>query len=409
MARLLNQKQQQEFFEILGDPPKFDTDTFVKLFAWTKSANGIRFYADDILTIGHNESKFVKPNTQTTCGCYIINKFIIEQMEVFGYINAEFNKKLLGKIDDFIAIALRDKTITREQYDEYTNRSQYLYGGALAHIINPSISNNLLTLPSGAKKLRSKMMEERKERLDANDPEASAEIEDAVVTEALKEIRATGDPALAIFDAGGGADPYNNYRTMFVMKGAVQDNTGESPTGYKIVKSNYDDGVTKEDMPIIADTLVRSSYMSGVATQDSGAAAKSLNTINQRVSLLPKGSFCGTTHTDKVVVTKNDIYRYIKTGSRKPLMLTSENIDQYLGKEVEMYTPFGCIAPDPHYCNVCMGDNPYLVGVKNIGLTFNIITGSTMNAALKTKHKTKVELYQVTIDDILKYLDHPLI
>lgn len=408
MARILSQKQQQEFFEILGNPHNFNTDVFVKLFAWTKAGNGIRFYPDDIITIGPEESKFVKPGSQTTCGCYIINKFIIEQMEVFGYINAEFGKSLLGKIDDVIAVALRDKTITRDQYDEYTNRSQWLYGGPLAHIINPSLSKAIMTLPPDARKLRDKMMAERKERLDANDPEASAEIEQAVVTAAMKDIRASGDPSLAIFDAGG-VDPYNNYRTMFVMKGAVQDNTGESPTGYKIVRSNYDDGITKEDMPIIADTLVRSSYMSGVATQDSGAAAKSLNTISQRVSLLPKGSFCGTTHTDKVIVTKGDLYRYIKNGGKKPFMLTSENIGQFLGKEVEMYTPFGCTAPDPHYCNVCMGDNPYLVGVKNIGLTFNIITGSTMNAALKTKHKTKVELYKVTIDDILKYLNHPLV
>lgn len=408
MARVLTEAQQKEFFEILGNPPEFNTDVFVKLFAWTKSANGIRFYTDDIIKIGPEHSPFVKPNSETTCGCYIINKFIIEQVGVFGYINTVFTEKVLKKIDDAFSIALRDKTITREQYDEYVNRSQYLYGGPIAHIINPSISETLLNLPPSARKLREEMVKERLDRLNANDPEASAEIENAVVTEALKSMRQTEDPALAIFDAGGGADAYNNYRTMFVMKGAVQDNTGESPTGYKIVKSNYDDGITKEDMPIIADTLVRSSYMSGVATQDSGAEAKTLNNVNQRVQLLPKGSFCGTTKTTKVVISDKDIYRYIKGSNGKPMMLDEHNISKYTGKECDMYTPFTCKAKDPTYCNVCMGDNPYRVGVKNIGLTFNIITGSTMNAALKTKHKTKVELYKVTVEDILKYMDHPL-
>ena len=100
--------------------------------------------------------------------------------------------------------------------------------------------------------------------------------------------------------------------------------------------------------------------------------------------------------------------QYVIGGPSCTFMLTEENIGKYIGKEVDMYTPFHCKAKDPHYCNVCMGDNPYRVGVKNIGLTFSIITGSTMNAALKTKHKTKVELYKVGIDDILKYLNHPL-
>lgn len=407
MARILNEKQAAEFFSILGDPPKFTSEVFIDLFAWRKKSNGIRFYVDDIIEIGPAQSKFVKAKSRTTCGCYIINKFLIEPLEVFGYINAVFNKKTFDKIEDHLNTALRDGIVTPEQFAEYIDRSQYLFGGSLAHIVNPSISDTLITLPQPARTLRKKMMDERMDRLDALDPQASAEIEDAVVTEALKDMRTKNDPAMAIFDCGAGADAYNNYRTMFVMKGAVQDNTGESPTGYKIVKSNYDDGVTKEDMPIIADTLVRSSYMSGVATQDSGAKAKTLNNVNQRVALAKRGSFCGTTNTVHVVISEKDVYRYIKVGG-KPLALTSENIGKYVGKECEMYTPFGCEEPDPHYCNVCMGDNPYLLGVKNIGLTFNIITGSTMNAALKTKHKTKVELYRITEDDITRYFDFPL-
>lgn len=408
MARYLTEKQQQEFFQILGDPPQFNTTTFVKLFAYTKEANGIRFYPDDIITIGPEQSKFVKPGSKTTCGCYLINKFIIEQCEIFGYINTVFNAKTLDKINDAFSVALRDGSVSRDAYNEYVDRSEYLFGGPVAHLINPSISETLMTLPPNARSLRTKMMNERKEKLDNNDPEASAEIENAVVTEALKSMREKNDPAMAIFDCGSGADPYNNYRTMFVMKGAVADNTGESQTGYKVIRSNYADGVTKEDMPKIADTLVRSSYMSGVATQDSGADAKSYNTTNQRTALLPRGSFCGTKQTDKVKIRDKDIYRYIKGPNGKPLMLTSENISKYIGKECEMYTPFHCKAKDPYYCSVCMGDNPYRIGVKNIGLTFNIITGSTMNAALKTKHKVKVELYPISVDDIMKYTNDPL-
>ena len=412
MPRILNEKQTREFFDIIGDPPKFDTDCFVKLFAYTKK-NGIRFHPDDVIKIGPEQSKFVKQNSETNLGIYIFNKFMIEELECFGYINHELNGKFLGKIRSAMSKALRNGDITPQQFATYIDKYQYLFGGNLAHIINTSLSSTVLTLPPSAKKLRSELFKQYEKELAANDPEVSAMIENKVVDEALKEMRKTGDPSLAIYDAGSGVDPYNNYRTMFVMKGAIVDNTGESPTGYKIVKSNYDDGITKEDMPIIADSLVRSAYMRGVATQDSGFETKTYNTINQRIHLQPKGSFCGTKDTEPVEITENNkdnyIYRYIKTSAEKPVLLTDENINSYVGKVVHMYTPLHCKAKDPEYCNICVGDRPFIIGIRNVGLTFSVITGATMNAALKVMHKTKVEIYNITVDDITKYMDRPLI
>lgn len=417
MSKILTEAQRKDFFEIIGNPSKdkpivLNTNVFVKLFAYTKANKGIRFSTDDVITITPNDYNGLAQDCQTRLGIYIINKFIFEDLQIFGYINKEFTDKLFGKIDSNLAKALSNGDITREQYSQYIDRVQWLFGGPIAHIINPSISSTLVNLPPKAKKLRDELMAKEKAGIEANDPEVSSKIEDAVVTEALKDMRATHDPALALFDAGGGADPYNNYRTMFVMKGAIIDNTGESPTGYKIVKSNYDDGISKEDVALIGDALVTSSFSSGVATQDSGAEAKSYNAIFQRVQLQEQGSFCHTKDTNPVLITKSNkndyIYRYIKTSATKPVMLTDDNIDQYVGKVVNMYSPLHCKAKDPEYCSCCVGDRPYRIGVKNVGLTFNIMMGSTLNAALKVKHKTKVELYSVTIDDILKYMDHPL-
>lgn len=413
MARIIyDTKKQEEFFQILGDPPKFTADTFVKLFAYTKKGNGIRFYTDDIIKIGPEHSPFVTPGTITTIGIYMANKFLFEDMKVFGYINKTLSDKTLGKIDKEIAAAVKEGDLTREQVGVYIDKCQYLFGGVLAHIINTSITSTLITLPPSAKKLRAKLMDENKERLDANDPEISAMIENAVVDEALKEMRKTGDPAIALYDSGTGVDVYNNYRTMFVMKGAIADNTGMFPTGYKIIKSNYDDGITKEDVPLIADSLVRSSYLRGVATQDSGASSKGYNAINQRIVLMERGSFCHTTQTQAIEITEKNksdyVYRFIKTSAKEPVMLTLDSIDQYVGKVVHMYTARHCKSKDPGYCNICVGDSPYRIGVKNVGLTFSIIMGATMNASLKAMHKTKVELYKLTPDDLTRFMDHPL-
>lgn len=405
-SRVLTTEQQQKLFGLMGDPKQLDVDMIVSLFAYTKK-HGIMYHPDDIIVIGPKESPFVKPNTRTTIGLYIANKYLYEDLGIFGYVNKPVTGKVNGKIDKQLSAALKAGDITREQYGIYIDKTQWLYGGPLAFIINTSLSETVLNLPPGAKKKRAQLLEESKEGIAANDPQVSFKIEHEVVETALQEMRTKNDPAMALFDSGCGIDAYNQYKTIFVMKGAVQDNTGESPTGFKIVTSNYDTGVSKEDMPKIADTVVTSAYSSGVATQDSGTNGKKYNALFQRVRLLPRGSDCGTKDTIKVQITEDNtddyMYRFILEGG-KPLMLTPENIDKYVGKTVNMRSGLHCKAKDPEYCATCMGDRLYRIGIRNIGFTFLTISGSTLNAALKKKHDVSIKLYDVSVEDVMKYV-----
>lgn len=407
MARVLTEAQQKEAFTLMGDPKNLTVDAIVALFAFTKKY-GIRFHPDDGITIGPNESKFVNSGTKTTLGIYIANKYLFEDLEIFGYINAAITGKLNGKIDAMMAKALQAGDITREQYGVYIDRAQWLYGGPLAFVINVSLSETVMSLPKAAKAKRKELLEKNEEGIRRNDPQVSAHIEKEVVSVALTEMRKRPDPSLALFDSGCGLDPYNQYKTIFVMKGAVQDNTGESPTGYKIVTSNYDEGVSKEDMPKIADSVVTTAYSSGVATQDSGTNGKKYNALFQRVRLQERGSDCKTTDTLRVTITEDNaedyIYRYIIEGS-KPVMLTPESVNSYIGKTVRMRSGIHCKAPDPEYCSCCVGDRPYRIGIRNIGFAFMSISGSTLNASLKKKHDVSIKLYNITMADVLKYVE----
>ena len=69
-----------------------------------------------------------------------------------------------------------------------------------------------------------------------------------------------------------------------------------------------------------------------------------------------------------------------------------------------MRTPIHCKCKDPEYCSRCVGDRIYRIGVRNIGFTFLTISGSTLNASLKKKHDVSIKLYDITIDDVLKYV-----
>ena len=400
-----NTKLQDELFQtLLSDPKTMENPSaqlFSELFAAHKNSPP-KYRVDDIIYIGSAQSPFVKENTSTTIGIFIVNKFILEPLQVFGYVNHPFDEKAVGRMESNVADALMQKDITVQQVAEYIDRCQYLFGGPLAHLINPSINPDIMTLPPQAASLKKKLLEENKEVIEANDPQVSSKIEKEVTKVAMDWMNDRNDPSLSFFKSGA-IDPYNNYRTMFVMKGAVKDNTGESPTGYKIVTSEYDNGISKEDMPKIADTVVTSSYNSGVATQDSGYMGKKYNTVLQRVKLLDKGSDCKSKDTLDIVITDKHLYRYIVDGS-KLVCLTPEVIDKYKGKECHLRSPLHCHAKDPCYCNVCMGDRLYDIGVHNIGLTVSILSGATLNAALKTKHNVTVGTYTIKKSDILKYV-----
>lgn len=399
-----NTKLQSEFFDLFLDTETINNpsaELFSNLFARHK--DGLpKFYVDDIISIGPPQSPFVKENTSTTIGIFIVNKFILEPLKVFGYVNHPFDDKTIGRMEDGVADALMQKEISVDQAAEYINRCQYLFGGPLAHLINPSINPDIMTLPPAAAALKKKLLEENKEGIEKNDPQVSSKIEKEVTKVAMDWMNDRNDPSLSFFKSGA-IDPYNNYRTMFVMKGAVKDNTGESPTGYKIVTSEYDNGISKEDMPKIADTVVTSSYNSGVATQDSGYMGKKYNTVLQRIKLLEKGSDCKSTDTLNVVITNKHLYRYIIDGN-KLVCLTPDVIDKYKGKVCKLRSPLHCHAKDPYYCNVCMGDRLYDIGVHNVGLTVSIMSGATLNAALKTKHNVTVGTYNIKLSDILKYV-----
>ena len=393
--------KEKELFEALGDLHNPTAQLFSDLFARHKDAPE-KYRTDDLINIGPAQSKFVKPNSTTTVGIYIVNKFLLEPVEVLGYVNKTFDDKNWGKVEDTIAAALLAGDITQETASRFIDRTQFLLGGPLAHIINPSITKAITELPPSAAALKKKLLKDHEAELRANNPTVAAKIEKEVTAEAMRVMEEKNDPAMGFFESGA-IDPYNNYKTMFVMKGAIKDNTGESPTGYKIVTSNYNEGIAKKDMPTIADSLVTSAYSKGVMTQDSGYDGKKLNVLFQAIKLQPQGSDCGTKQYLKTVITNRHLYRYIFENG-KLILLDQSNIDKYKGKVCNLRTPLHCHAPDPEYCSVCVGQRPYRVGIHNIGLTFNIISGATLNASMKAFHDIRVKTYNVTDDDLLRYV-----
>lgn len=143
-----------------------------------------------------------------------------------------------------------------------------------------------------------------------------------------------------------------------------------------------------------------------VGTQVSGYMAKQLLAGFQGETLGEKDSDCGSLRTLKVKITKNNankyIYRYIVEGN-KTLLLTEENIKDYIGKEVNMRSPMFCAGygKTKCLCNKCAGDYYYMLGNKNIGLVTSKCATTITQMNLSLFHKNVVTTQKIDPDDML--------
>ena len=115
--------KEKELFEALGDLHNPTAQLLSDLFARHKDSSE-KYRTDDLISIGPAQSKFVKPDSTTTVGIYIVNKFLLEPVEVLGYVNKTFDDKNWGKVEDIIAAALLAGDITQETASRFIDRTQ---------------------------------------------------------------------------------------------------------------------------------------------------------------------------------------------------------------------------------------------------------------------------------------------
>lgn len=410
MAReIFNTPLQDEFFKILGEDYNITILKLSELFSRNKEGI-VKFNTSDIIKIGPQHSPYVNSESYTTTGIFIYNKVCIEKLEIFGYINRTIKGSLVKKIDEKIADALLCGDLKPEQVSQYIDSCQYLFGGPLAHIINPSLSLNILKLPDSSRKLKEKLIAENIDELKKGNPMVASKIEKQVCEHAMIELRKANDPAMDIFDSECGVDFNNNFKTMFVMKGAVKDNTNGTDSKYNVALSDYDNGVSQEDFPYLADSMVLGAYSKGKLTAIGGYSTKKYNAMYQNVSLDEKGSDCGTKKTKKIRITEENKkawgkYHYIMEKG-KYVLLTPDNISSYIGKEVDMRVPIHCEHKDPKYCNICYGDMPYMLDITNVGLTFSIMSNAQLNNNMKKFHDITIKVYQIDIEkDLMSFIN----
>lgn len=405
VARLMT-KDECEYFFNLSDHTLQSTSFMATHFAAIGNKPA-KFNPYDIMTVPPNtvgdDKKKNKNTFYTTVGRYIFNRVFILGLglfPLFGYINKNIDADILGDINSKFSYAILEDKIPIETLKKYLMLQQKFQ--PYSNILCSGYTTMMLNITEDINKKKAQLAKKYAKEL--ADPEKNMYAADKMEKELLDyaKDRLKNDASMDMYRSKAKGSFSNNFKNMFVMKGAIKD--PDPAKGYDVVLSNYMDGMTREDYPILAKSLAAGPYKRSKKTSLGGYWEKLFLRAFEHLRLGPKGSNCGTKRTITLTLTKyvEDLmmYSYIVEKDGNLVELTSENRDKYLNKTVKMRFSSMCEYKDHGLiCNACAGNMYYRDGIMNIGTATPQLASEIKLKSMKAFHDSTVKLHTI---DVLK-------
>lgn len=406
---MVNEKEikDEDLREILNLEAKDITITLLGNYFFRQSVDkGPRFEVNDYFRLP--TSKFnTKREVWTTVGIYIMNLFLLENFhELLGYINKPFDGGTVKYIDNILSDALYYDKINTDMMADYYNRLQWIGGHDRLTLLTPSITPALLKPPPGLMEKKRELLKKYEKELDPSNPDnaiVAAKIEKDLIKMAEDYLKS--QEGYENFASKSKVNIGNNYKTMNIMKGPLLNSyTGQ----YQVNASEYNTGIQKDEYASIADSSVLGAHARAINTAKGGYLAKKSNQALNAVQAGPKGSDCKTQKTLDVFIypemKDNYMNRYIIENGTY-VELTPENINNYVNKIVKMRSPIYCKMKEPCYCNICLGNQPYHLGLDNFGLAINRISNKLLTLSMKKFHDLTVKVEKVDVTKLFYFRD----
>ena len=242
----------------------------------------------------------------STIGLYIFNIFLrdFNFSRLFdGYYMENISDDNYGDLERTLSLALIEDDIEVEDLKEWENLLQWLM--PFETILSPQFTEKLITSSKVLDKKREELFKQYKKEIDEGNVDVVAKIEKELLAYAKEYLK--DDPAYDTFDSGALADWGNNFKNMFLMKGAMRDPDPNAKQAYKIVKGNYMNGIPAEEYSTIAGGTVEGAYARGKKTENGGYLEKLFVAAYQHVVLDKAGSDCGTKRHITVTLTPKNV------------------------------------------------------------------------------------------------------
>lgn len=332
----------------------------------------------------------------TTLGLWIYNIILrdLDLTKVVGYINQSINKKMYGKIEQQLSYALIEDKITVDSLRKYEDTMQWIM--PFEDVLAPNHTEKMITCTKIINKRKEELIKKHKDEIEKGNIVIAKEIEDELL--ALAKEYLGDDPCIDTILSGAGGNFENNFKNMYVMKGAIRNPDPNAKQQYNIVTSNYIDGVKADEYPIIAGAGAAGAYSRGKKTETGGYWEKLFVSAYQYLQLDPPGSDCGTDKYITVHLTKNNISDYMYCYTTNGKLITSDNANEFIDKIVHLRFASMCKSKTG-ICNKCAGEMFYSLDMKNIGMMMSQIPSTLKNKCMKSFHDSTV---QVTTIDPMK-------
>ena len=343
-----------------------------------------------------NKNKFT-----TTVGLWVFNKLFIEKelTHVLGYLNKPINGKVFGAINKDLSYALLEDRITLDAFKRYLMKTQFIT--PLVTVISPNYTEKMLMSIKKIDARKAQLIKENKAALEAGDEKVADAMEKELLAYA-KELLGD-DPSMDIYNSGARGSFNNNFKNMYIMKGAIQN--PDPNKGYDIITSSYFDGITKDEFATLANSLAAGPYARAKKTEMGGYMEKQFVSAFQHIITLPKGSDCGTKRYIEMELNDENIsnmmYSYMIEGS-KLVRLDNSNKDKYKGKKVKFRFASLCESKEG-ICNKCLGDLFYLTETTNIGVASSTLPAKLKLKNMKSFHDSTVQLVEMDVEKAFGY------
>lgn len=345
--------------------------------------------------LNHGDGKGNKNEFISTVGGWIFNVYFFEPalFRIVGYVNETVPTKLYKQINEKISFALIEDKISVDELSEFLMKTQAIM--AYEDILTPNHTEDFLTCTKKLDAKKNILLKQYTDDLNSTDGDKAAIAAELIQSELIKYAKEIlkDDPAMDGFLSGAQGTIENNFKNMFIMKGAVQNPDPNALKKYNIITSNYIDGIEAKDYANTANSLSAGPYSRGKKTEVGGYWEKLFGSSLQHVVLDDKGTDCGSKNFITVKLDKSNykdyMYNFIINNNGTLTELTTDTLDKYMGKVVKFRFISMCKSPDKR-CNMCSGNLWYRLDIKNIGVVTPQIASKIKLICMKAFHDSQV-------------------
>lgn len=353
----------------------------------------------DMIKVSTSKIKYVDGNVDTvycSLGQIILYKLLLEDVK-YPIITEPWKSKVVRNMFNHCGnkIVAKDipeeEKITLDDFKKLLNKYEN-FSMRMGSFINPSIDSDILVLPADIKKRKDKLLKENKEAIDNNDITVYSNIENEILD--LAKAKHASNPSAEWFDSGE-VGYKNEFKTMVLSVGALPQDT--SFEKFEIVSNSLSEGIPKNKLMYATNAAIVGGYSRGKSPEEGGAIAKATGYVCQVIQIDKYGTDCGTKNFIEINISQacatEYIGRNIVIGS-KTVLLTEDNIQNYVGQKVKMRSPLTC--KNDKICSKCAGELIYsIVGydepVINYGMYLSKASSEIVQKRLKLSHNTTID------------------